>query len=413
MPDATRSTRYHSVSLFRGMTISAFIGMIISMLFSAGDDDVSPFRPPFIGAIIGVFIYLSVASLEQLFDPLLSRLSDRRRPLALGPLYVIGGMIGWTLGVMASLAILRGEWVGPGLTARESLREVLLNPALRKTMLISAVIAAIIGLLFYAFDRLEMRLQESIERLKQHEFAEKELGLARAIQQRLLPAPELEQQGVRISARNLPAHFVAGDFYDIFARPDGSLVVAVGDVSGKGIGASLIMATVKTVLPLLAVSNSAAEVLNTLNAKLCRDLGRREFVALTIGIYEPREGRLTLANAGLPDPYRIPIHGAPQPIEATGPRLPLGVRTDIRYEEMAIGLRPGERVLCFTDGLPEARTTSDEPLGYEALEQIAADRSLGSLPTSVWLDDFLGRVRAATREEIEDDWTALLLERVL
>ena len=105
---------------------------------------------------------------------------------------------------------------------------------LRVSLFISGGVAIAAGLLFYSFGLMRTRLRESIVRIKEQEFAEKELALAREIQSELLPPPELSGDGYRISARNLAARFVAGDFYDVFRLSDGALGIVVADVSGKG-----------------------------------------------------------------------------------------------------------------------------------------------------------------------------------
>src|SRR6266508_3335552 len=159
--------------------------------------------------------------------------------------------------------------------------------------------------MFYSFHVLKDRLETSVARIKEQEFAEKELELARSIQRRLLPPEELSGAGYRVAARNLPARFVAGDFYDVFRLSDGSLGVAVADVSGKGMGASLIMVSVKAVLPFIAEGRGAATTLTELNRRLSGELAPREFVAMAYARFEPRRGELELANAGLPDPYLV------------------------------------------------------------------------------------------------------------
>ncbi|MGH9369091.1 MAG: PP2C family protein-serine/threonine phosphatase, partial [Thermoanaerobaculia bacterium] len=178
-------------------------------------------------------------------------------------------------------------------------------------------------------------------------------------------------------------------------------------VSGKGVGASLIMASVKAVLPLIAEGRRADGTLRELNRRLARELAAREFVALAYGRFEPSTGALELANAGLPDPYLLRPGGAAEPLSVPGPRLPLGTRSEMAYESLELVLRPGERVLLLTDGLPEAPTATGDPLGYEILEGLvrAATEAPGDL-----LDRLFASVREATRPALEDDWTALVLE---
>jgi sigma-B regulation protein RsbU (phosphoserine phosphatase) len=235
--------------------------------------------------------------------------------------------------------------------------------------------------------------------------------MARELQSRLLPPPEIAGDGYRIAARNLPAHLVAGDFYDSFLLPDGAVGVVVGDVAGKGMAAALIMASVKAMLPLIAASRSAAETLRELNRRLAAELPEREFVALAFARFEPAGGRIELANAGLPDPYLLAAGQAPAAQIVPGPRLPLGVRREVDYRSLNLRLAPGDRLLLLTDGLAEAPAAGGEPLGYGALGGLlAADGGDRGEAPLAWVDGLLARVRAATQPVLEDDWTALLLE---
>jgi phosphoserine phosphatase RsbU/P len=217
----------------------------------------------------------------------------------------------------------------------------------------------------------------------------------------------LSGKGYRIAARNLAARFVAGDFYDVFRLSDGGLGIVVADVSGKGMGASLIMASVHAALPLIAEGRRTDATLTELNRRLFQDLAAREFVALAYARFEPGTGVLELANAGLPDPYLLRSSGGVEALSVPGPRLPLGARAEITYESVALTLLAGDRVVLLTDGLPEAPTAGGDPLGYEALEGLlpADAETPGDL-----LDRLFASVRDATRPTLDDDWTALVLE---
>ncbi|MCP4656645.1 MAG: SpoIIE family protein phosphatase [bacterium] len=270
------------------------------------------------------------------------------------------------------------------------------------------LLAAAGSYVYIAFETSREAQKRALEAQKNQELAAKELELARSIQQRLLPPAEQEGPGFRLAARNLAAQFVAGDFYDYFRLPDGSLRIAVADVAGKGIAASLIMATVKAMLPLIAAERSVVETLRELNRKLASELAAREFVALALAGFDPRTGRLELANAGLPDPYLLRPDAATTTIEAPVPRLPLGLRDEVEYRSVEVELGLADRVLFITDGLPEAPIVAGEPLGYEALRGFLDHRE--PLPAG-WLDRLLDRLREATVAEQDDDWTALVLER--
>lgn len=249
-----------------------------------------------------------------------------------------------------------------------------------------------------------------LEVQRRQELADQELEIARGLQRRLLPPPNRDDASFRLAARNLAARGVAGDFYDYLVLPDGSLRLAVADVAGKGVAASLIMAAVKAILPLVAAERSVTETLADLNRRLGEFLGRREFVAMALAAVQT-DGRVEIANAGLPDPYVIGPDGALRSLVAPQPRLPLGLRRDLDYGVVTGTLAPGERLLLLTDGLPEAPTEPGEPLGYEALEDVLRRIDTTASPQR-WLDELFERLRAATQDELEDDWTALLLERL-
>ncbi|MEO1085201.1 MAG: SpoIIE family protein phosphatase, partial [Acidobacteriota bacterium] len=200
--------------------------------------------------------------------------------------------------------------------------------------------------------RRDLAQQRLLETLREQEFSLKELELARDIQCRLLPPPVVAGDGWTMVARNEPARFVAGDFYDVLRHgdrgSDGSrrevVDVVVADVAGKGIGPSLLMASVKAVLPFLTSDRSVAEVFAELNRRLRRELGPREFVALCLVRFEPWSGRLEIANAGLPDPYLVSESGT-RAVEVPGERLPLGLRSGVEYQSLSTELEPGERLL--------------------------------------------------------------------
>ena len=265
--------------------------------------------------------------------------------------------------------------------------------------------------LFLAFEASYEAERRALEAQRRQAVAGRELELARDIQKRLLPPSEHTEPGLRLAARNLAASTVAGDFYDYFRCPDGSFRVAVADVAGKGVAASLITATVKAILPLVAAERSVVETLSELNRRLAGQLDRREFVALALASWDPHRRRLELANAGLPDAYRLTADGRVEALEVPQPRFPLGLRQDLEYQSLEVELAEGDRVLLLTDGLPEASTRAAEPLGYEALETLLGEQLQSGVTTpGGWLDGLLEAVRRATESEPDDDWTALLLE---
>lgn len=257
------------------------------------------------------------------------------------------------------------------------------------------------------------RRRDLVERLQLEELVAQELGrreleMARDVQRRLLPPSEVSGPGWEVAARCVPARVVAGDFYEVLRHADGSVDVVVADVAGKGFAASLIMASVKAMLPFVTVEGGVGESLAHLNRRLSPELGRGEFVALALARYRPSERRVELANAGAPDPYLMRPGRPPQPLSVPGPRLPLGIRPQVAYASRTAEVAADESLLLLTDGLPEARDEAGEPLGYRALESMLSQEPSAASPAS-WLAGLFDRVQRRTGRLPEDDWTAAML----
>ena len=248
------------------------------------------------------------------------------------------------------------------------------------------------GLMFGRFRAAEEdRRRSALER--------QQLEVARDLQQRLLPPPLVESERYRITARNIPAQYIAGDFYDYVPLGDGRVLLILADVAGKGVSAGLIMATVKAMIPLLAAEQpNPAPLLGRLNERLTGGLPSREFVATVLALFDAERGTVTVANAGLPDPLLVSTGRA---VVAQGPRYPIGIRKVLAYESVTEKLAPGEHLILFSDGLPEAPVRG-EPLGYERLSA-EVQRSGGDLDTLFLALDKLGAAH-------DDDWTAVVLE---
>lgn len=384
----------------KAAVIAAGIGAVVSSFYGIAEWEngglVAFSGTVFIGAVIGLFIYLAIHLLHRAVRPAIQRLTGGARVAAGILISLVGGFIGGITGLVTGGRILGGTLTfGDVLEGRG-----------RVFIFASGGIAVLAALAFRAFELLQDRLRETMEQLKQREWAEKELEIARSIQTRLLPPEQIEGTSFAIAARNIPAHMVAGDFYDVVQLDDGSVAIIVADVAGKGMGAALIMASVKAVLPFVA-RQPVADAMAMLNEKLVQELDRREFVALTFARLFPADGTLHLANAGFPDPYLL-RNGSIEPLSAGGARLPLGLRRDVRYETLVTSVKRGDRVVFVSDGIPEAPGLADQLLGYDRLTEILGATS-GDGAVS-WLDSFLNRVRSEVQPTLADDWTALVLD---
>ena len=189
-----------------------------------------------------------------------------------------------------------------------------------------------------------------------------EMEAARHVQELLVPAQSVHIPGFDIDADYQPATEVGGDFFQLFPAPNDALLVVVGDVSGKGMKAALVVSVIVGALQ-NRKSDQPAAVLGELNQVL---LSRSEggFTTCCCGLFTS-DGSLTIANAGHLTPYR---NG--QEIE-TPPALPLGVDGDARWTEAHIDLQPNDRVLWISDGVVEARNGKRDLLGFQRAKELA------------------------------------------
>ena len=252
---------------------------------------------------------------------------------------------------------------------------------------------------------LEMLAQE----IRERERVEQELRVARRIQQASLPKEVPTLGGWEISPHYQPATEVGGDFYDFLELPNGRLGLVVGDATGKGVPAALVMAAARSMLRALAQSSgSPGEVLVRVNDALCSDIPAGMFVTCFYGILEPQSGRLSYANAGHNLPFCRRHDGHADELKARG--MPLGIMPRMDYEEKKTTLETGDNTLFYSDGLVEAHDPQREMFGFPRLRSLVAEhgeeRSLGDLLLQK-LYSFVGE-----GWEQEDDITLLTLRRL-
>jgi serine phosphatase RsbU (regulator of sigma subunit)/predicted ester cyclase len=247
--------------------------------------------------------------------------------------------------------------------------------------------------------------QERIER----ERVEQELQVARRIQQASLPEEVPELEGWQISPYYQPAREVGGDFYDFHLLPDGRLGLVVGDATGKGVPAALVMSTTCGMLQAVSQtldSSSPGEVLSRVNETLLTRIPQNMFVTCFYAILEPKSGSLTYANAGHDLPY-LHRNGAAEELRARG--MPLGLMPGMGYEEKEIVLQAGEAALLYSDGLVEAHDPKGEMFGFPRLQALVAEHGEERSLEEALLEELSSFVGEGWEQE--DDITLLTLRR--
>jgi serine phosphatase RsbU (regulator of sigma subunit)/predicted ester cyclase len=251
---------------------------------------------------------------------------------------------------------------------------------------------------------LERLAQEMLER----ERVEQELRVAQRIQHALLPKEPPELEGWDIAHDYRPAREVGGDFYDFLNLNDGRVVLIIGDVSGKGIPAAMVMANTQSVLR--AVAQRAGipprQALEEANDVLYTYLPPNMFATCFYAVLEPTEGWLRYANAG----HNLPCcwhEGLVTKLRARG--MPLGLLPGMDYEEKQTALAPGDGVLLYSDGLIEAHDPRREMFGTLRMEEFVRAHPGGA----TLIDSLLAELEQFTGKawEQEDDIALLTLQR--
>jgi serine phosphatase RsbU (regulator of sigma subunit) len=235
---------------------------------------------------------------------------------------------------------------------------------------------------------------------------EQELRLARSIQRASLPKEVPQLEGWQIFPFYRPAREVGGDFYDFHPLSEGRLGLVVGDATGKGVPAALVMSTTCGMLRLAAQSSSSpGEMLQRVNETLFPYIPSNMFVTCFYCILDPKSGTLSYANAGHDLPY-LHRDGAAEELRATG--MPLGLMPGMRYEEKETILEAGEAALLYSDGLVEAHDPKGEMFGFPRLRALVAEHAEEERPLGEFLMEELYSFVGEGWEQ-EDDITLLTL----
>ena len=208
------------------------------------------------------------------------------------------------------------------------------------------------------------------ERLEKEKL-EEQLKVARNIQQGILPGNIPSVPGIEISALIRFCLDVAGDYYDIIPLEDGRVVLSIGDVSGKGVGAALLMANLQASLRTAqAMGASLSESAAKINKLVYENTPSDMFITFFMICIDPEKKRLRYVNAGHNPPFLVESDGHERMLTKGG--LLFGVVENAQYEEGEVSLRNGDMILMYTDGVSEAMDSNDEEFGEKQIAHIVA-----------------------------------------
>ncbi len=210
-----------------------------------------------------------------------------------------------------------------------------------------------------------------LEAQLQQERLERELQLAMEIQQRFQPTAPPIVPGYELQGISFPCYEIGGDYYDFIKRDDGRLVIALGDVSGKGTAAALLMSSLHAAVHAQAGSHDTlVETISAVNRYLADNIPPNRFVTLFYAELDPASGSLSFLNAGHNPPLIVHSAGTVEQLASGG--LPLGIKRDAEYREGRTQLQLGDVLVIYSDGVTEAASPSGEEFGPTRLYEVVS-----------------------------------------
>ncbi|HEX8128149.1 MAG TPA: SpoIIE family protein phosphatase [Pyrinomonadaceae bacterium] len=229
-------------------------------------------------------------------------------------------------------------------------------------------------------------MEEDLER----ERFERELNLAREIQQRFQPSGAPNVAGYEMQGISFPCYEIGGDYYDFIERPDGRMVIALGDVSGKGTSAALLMSSLHAAMHAqIPAHKTLGDTISAVNRYLAETIPFNRFITLFCAELDPTSGSLSFLNAGHNPPLIAHAGGSMEQLAAGG--IPLGIMPDALYREGRAQLQPGDALVIYSDGVSETQNAAGEEYGPVRLYNTVAR--------------YLESTAAGIRDKIEADLT--------
>ncbi len=240
----------------------------------------------------------------------------------------------------------------------------------------------------------------------------RELAIAAEVQQTLLPQECPQMSGLDYAGASRPALGVGGDYYDFIRFSENQLGIAIGDVSGKGIPAALLMATLRAYLRSQTDrAGDPAQIIATLNRLLYESSSANRYATFLYAQYDASTGVLTYTNAGHNPPFVLRRHGNLSSIVRLDPCGPvIGFLLECSYTARSIVLEPGDLLLAFTDGISEAMNAGDEEWGEERLMELLCANS--TLTARALIDRVMTEADAFAEGALQhDDMTVVAVRR--
>jgi serine phosphatase RsbU (regulator of sigma subunit)/pSer/pThr/pTyr-binding forkhead associated (FHA) protein len=248
-------------------------------------------------------------------------------------------------------------------------------------------------------------VEEDLER----ERLERELQLAREIQQRFQPTSPPQVAGYEMQGISFPCYEIGGDYYDFIERPDGRVVIALGDVSGKGTSAALLMSSLHAAVHAqIGAHQSLVETITAVNKYLAETIPLNRFVTLFCAELDPLTGTVTFINAGHNPPLIAHASGTMEQLAAGG--IPLGITPDALFREGHTQLHPGDVLVIYSDGVSETQNQSGEEFGTNRLYDVVG-RNLDASAAGIRDRIESSLTKFAQGTDSVDDLTLVIVKR--
>ncbi len=265
-----------------------------------------------------------------------------------------------------------------------------------------------LGELTRTFDKMSFEIQELLSKVKENEKLENEISIAQMVQNTFFPKKFPDIKGAEIYGKCIPARMVSGDFYDFSPQHDDMFDLCIGDISGKGISASLLMASSLTFLRMESLKRPIQDIdriLDSFNTYLYEYSARNQFCSLIYSRIYTESLKMEYINAGHPSPIIIRGENA-LPLESNN--LVAGVFKDQKYERVMLELQKGDIVFMFTDGFVEIMTNKGYRYSYDDL--VREIIPLRKEPLELIYERLILWVKDLSSENsISDDMTAVLI----